>query len=56
MKPELCWEENPITIGYWGQPSAEAFSYLLALVLDVSVLSSTVMCNIITFYRLNQAK
>jgi hypothetical protein len=28
----------------------------LALVLDVSVLSNTVLCNIITFYRLNQAK
>jgi hypothetical protein len=56
MKLELCWEEKPITIGYWGQPSAEVFSCLLALVLDVSVLSNTVLCNIITFYRLNQAK
>jgi hypothetical protein len=53
MKLELCCDiHQPITIVWWGQPSAEAFSCSLTVVQVVCIVSISVQCSIVTFYHL----
>jgi hypothetical protein len=51
-KPGIRWEiQQPIKMGGLMQPSAEVFICRFTVVRDIFVLSSSLQCSVVKFYR-----